>query len=344
MQIERLRSLIKESIQEYIKEIDEAAETAAMEARIAKCDEAILARETRLENLRNLEEAADMLDEVKVKAMENEIKELKKAKAKFEKDKEKKAAKKAGKGKKEVTTDAKTEDTPVDESDVMEKMEMEGEEPKEKALNESFLKMQKLAGVITEAQYNQKKKALTENQITNNPEFSKIEDKAYSFINSPEVTALLTKELNKLSPEEKTELSKNIMSEGGSDKSDFKSTIEKAMSAISLNEDMHDAIRKLGGYKPGQEPTVMDKAAGKVLQGLGVSNIMSMGTLPSLVAMAIDKGFDINLMKMVSDMLGSTQAAVGASVLGGLIGGAILWKIGKILQNEKTTMGTALFN
>jgi hypothetical protein len=170
MQIERLRSLIKESIQEYIKEIDEAAETAAMEARIAKCDEAISARETRLENLRNLEEAAGMLDEAKVKAMENEIKELKKAKAKFEKDKEKKAAKKAGKGKKEVTTDAKTEDTPVDESDVMEKMEMEGDMRNEEALNESFLKMQKLAGVITEAQYNQKKKALVENQEEVSPE------------------------------------------------------------------------------------------------------------------------------------------------------------------------------
>lgn len=156
-QIERLRSLIKESIQEYIKEIDEAAETAAMEARIAKCDEAISTRETRLENLRNLEEAADMLDEAKVKAMENEIKELKKAKAKFEKAKEKRTAKLAGKSKKEVTTDAKTEDAPVDESDVMEKMEMEGDMPKEEALNESFLKMQKLAGVITESQYNSKK-------------------------------------------------------------------------------------------------------------------------------------------------------------------------------------------
>ena len=32
-------------------------------------------------------------------------------------------------------------------------------------MNESFLKMQKLAGVITEAQYNQKKKALVETQI-----------------------------------------------------------------------------------------------------------------------------------------------------------------------------------
>ena len=182
-QIERLRSLIKESIQEYIKEIDEAAETAAMEARIAKCDEAISARETRLENLRNLEEAADMLDEAKVKAMENEIKELKKAKAKFEKAKEKRTAKLAGKGKKEVTTDAKTEDAPVDESDVMEKMEVEGDMPKEEALNESFLKMQKLAGVITEAQYNSKKKALVENQLNEDIlELKQMSKQLYSFL------------------------------------------------------------------------------------------------------------------------------------------------------------------
>lgn len=156
MEINKLRTLIRESIQEYIKEIDEAAETAAMEARIAKCDEAISARETRLENLRNLEEAADMLDETKVKAMENEIKELKKAKLKFEKLAEKRAAKLAGKGKKDekMVTDAMTEkDTPVDESDVMEKMELEGDMSKEEEttegyLNESFRRMQRIAGII----------------------------------------------------------------------------------------------------------------------------------------------------------------------------------------------------
>ena len=84
------------------------------------------------------------------------------SKLKFERLAEKRAAKLAGKDKKKVTTDAKTEDAPVDESDVMGKMEMEGDMPKEEALNESFLKMQKLAGVITEAQYKAKKKVLNE--------------------------------------------------------------------------------------------------------------------------------------------------------------------------------------
>jgi hypothetical protein len=161
MQVEKLRSLIRESIQEYIKEIDGAAEDAANEARISKCEEAIQTREAKL-NAISESDHKDLMDEGKIKGLENEIKELKKAKAKFEKVKEKKANKKAGKDKKEVTTDAKMEDTPVDESDVMEKMEMEGDMSNEEALNESFLKMQKLAGVITEAQYNQKKKALVE--------------------------------------------------------------------------------------------------------------------------------------------------------------------------------------
>jgi len=174
MQVEKLRSLIRESIQEYIKEIDIAAEGAAMEARITKCEEAITSRETKLENLRNLEEAAGMLDENKVKAMENEIKELKKAKLKFERLAEKRAAKLAGKDKKKVTIDAKTEEAPIDEADVTAQMEMSNDEMKEEALNESFLKMQKLAGVITESQYNSKKKALVENQLNENTKHSEL--------------------------------------------------------------------------------------------------------------------------------------------------------------------------
>lgn len=163
--VEKLRSLIRESIQEYIKEIDQAANEAAMDARITKCEEAIQMRETKLNNLKNLEEAADMLDETKVKMMEKEINELKKAKIKFEKQKEKMLNK--GK-KKEVVADAKVEDAPVDEADITAEMTddtmTEGKKKNKKdkkeekeAISESFLKMQKLAGLITEAQYNQKK-------------------------------------------------------------------------------------------------------------------------------------------------------------------------------------------
>jgi len=164
MKIENLRTLIRESIQEYIKEIDEAAETAAMEARIAKCDEAIATREAKLGAISESDHK-DLMDEGKIKGLENEIKELKKAKAKFEKLQEKRANKLAGKkDKKEVVADAKTEDAPVDEADVMAEMDVTDEAVEETSINESFLKMQKLAGVITESQYNQRK-SLIENQI-----------------------------------------------------------------------------------------------------------------------------------------------------------------------------------
>ena len=121
MKLENLRSLIRESVQEYIKEIDQAANEAAMDARITKCEEAINMRESKLEKLRTLEEVSDVLDEAKVKNIEKEINELKKAKAKFEKQKEKMLNK--GK-KKEVVADTETE-AAVEEADVTAEMDLE---------------------------------------------------------------------------------------------------------------------------------------------------------------------------------------------------------------------------
>jgi hypothetical protein len=162
MKIENLRTIIRESIQEYVKEIDDAAENAAMEARISKCDEAIAAREAKLNNLEE-SELRELMDDNKIKELHNEIKELKKAKAKFEKQKEKKAAKKAPKAEKEedVVTDAVTEEAPIATEDIMAEMDTE-EVAEETAINESFLKMQKLAGVITESQYHEKLQTLSE--------------------------------------------------------------------------------------------------------------------------------------------------------------------------------------
>jgi hypothetical protein len=171
MQIERLRSLIRESIQEHIKEIETVAEAAAMEARLAEYDKAIKMCEDKIAAAENLEEIRDLVDDGKINELKKKLKTLTKTKEKLEKQKAKK-----NKGGKEVTTDAETDkeenvgevadamdETYVDETYTMD--EMEKDSMKEEALNESFLKMQKLAGVITETQYNQKKKALVENQV-----------------------------------------------------------------------------------------------------------------------------------------------------------------------------------
>ena len=196
MQIEKLRSLIRESVKDHIKEIEAVAEAAAMEARLAEYGKAIETCESKITKAESLEEVQDLVDEGKLNELKKKLKDLKKAKEKLEKQKAKK-----NKGK-EVTTDAKAdkmdETYTMDENDDLsdeEKEELrkkaeqnpsqalpenddlsdeEKEELRKKAeqnpslalpegkINESFLKMQKLAGVITEGQYRKKVQMLNE--------------------------------------------------------------------------------------------------------------------------------------------------------------------------------------
>ena len=173
MQIEKLRSLIREAVGDHIKEIEAVAEAAAMEARLAEYDKAIKMCEEKIQTAENLEEVKELVDENKLNELRKKLKDLKKTKEKLEKQKAKKNKNKG----KEVTTDAETDkeenvgeaadamdETYVDETYTMDEMEMsdeEKEELKKKAeandkeyniMNESFLKMQKLAGIITETQ------------------------------------------------------------------------------------------------------------------------------------------------------------------------------------------------
>jgi len=175
MQIERLRSLIRESVQDHIKEIEAVAEAAAMDARLAEYDKDIESCENKITSAESLEEIKDLVDEGKINELKKKLKDLKKTKEKLEKQKAKK-----NKGK-EVTTDAETdkeknveegpynqnnnmgddiENANVDETYTMDEMELsdkEKEELKKKAeandkeyniMNESFIRMQKIAGII----------------------------------------------------------------------------------------------------------------------------------------------------------------------------------------------------
>ena len=154
MEINKLRSIIKEAVDAQLKEIEAVAENAAMEARLAEYDKAIKMCETKIETAENLEEVKDLMDEGKINELKKKLKSLTKAKEKLEKAKAKK-----NKGK-EVVTDEPVDETYVEEMDMDKNAivpEMDYTMEEEGAINESFLKMQKLAGVITEAQYNLKK-------------------------------------------------------------------------------------------------------------------------------------------------------------------------------------------
>lgn len=165
MKINRLRSIIRESISENLKEIEDAAENAAMEAKLNAYNEAIDKVNKKIETVESLEEMQELVDPAKLNELKKHLKNLEKSKAKLEKVKAKK-----NKGK-EVTTDAETDkeesvdeatDTMMDETYVEETYTMDKMDMKDEALNESFLKMQKLAGVITEGQYRKKVQMLNE--------------------------------------------------------------------------------------------------------------------------------------------------------------------------------------
>ena len=115
MQIERLRSLIRESVKDHIKEIEAVAEAAAMDARLAEYDKAIKTCEEKIQTAENLEEVKDLMDTGKINELKKKLKDLKNKKEKLEKAKAKK-----NKGK-EVTTDAETDkEETVDETYVEE--------------------------------------------------------------------------------------------------------------------------------------------------------------------------------------------------------------------------------
>ena len=229
-----LKQLIRESINEYIRGIDEAGENAALEAKMKATTEAIELREKKMK-MEGLDEAYhDMLDKGKMKELSSEIKALKKSLAKYEKT----LAKLKSKGEKaeetpeeiidEISLGNDNEDERYDEegnvdpngmydaganyigdegksmdkaqydldpmnenkeekeftikyypstqreADDLEKVEIKAKSYAEakkifqkknpraniinESLNESFLYMQKLAGIITEGQYQAKKK------------------------------------------------------------------------------------------------------------------------------------------------------------------------------------------
>ena len=234
MKVENLRSLIRESINEYIREIDNAGTKAGLQAKVTATEEAIAKRE-KMANMEGIDEAYhEMLDKGKMKEIGSEVKALKKSLTKLQNQLNKlnsKSEPKAEVVKDEVIDEMTAEDdTQLGEDkeselggkrvpkkfkdsnstdwiedkiapkgkfsdkkskgyfevDEVELSDEEKEELRKKAeqnpsqalpegkLNESFLKMQKMAGVITEAQYNSKKKSLIENQLNENTKHSEL--------------------------------------------------------------------------------------------------------------------------------------------------------------------------
>jgi hypothetical protein len=201
MENTQLRQLIRESIQEYIREVETSGNIAAQEAKIRACEEAIALREKKA-NMDGLDEAYhDMMDSAKINELKKEIKELQKYKTKAEKVLEKMKSKAEGKvAKKE---EEMTEEGVIDEVSIDENDPESGPQLEEDSLNEEqMLYMQKLAGIISETEYKAKveeaKKKMTAAQKEKKEDIVKGMKKSKSFGKSKEEKAKMYATATKL--------------------------------------------------------------------------------------------------------------------------------------------------
>jgi hypothetical protein len=157
MKSTELRQLIRESINEYIRDIDEAGNKAALDAKMTATQEAIDLRKKKM-NMEGLDEAYhDMLDKGKVKELSGEVKALEKSLTKLKKQLDKlnsKGAKTEKVEDKEIVDEVEIDETFPESG---EQLEEEENEVDEMDMYES-LHMQKLAGIISETEYNAKVK------------------------------------------------------------------------------------------------------------------------------------------------------------------------------------------
>ena len=211
-----LKQLITESVNEYLREIEEAGNENAVIEKMKSCEEAIAVRERKI-NKEGIEETMhDMIDPKKIKELQKEVKVIEKTLKKYQKQLEKLKSKNKHVGAEDtedsteepeeiidedmeynigINDDEEMEDplmevlTPEEEEELdriedeirykansnsvsfNSKMKERYEELKAKQnqmpappeelnidINESFLYMQKLAGLITEGQYQARKK------------------------------------------------------------------------------------------------------------------------------------------------------------------------------------------
>ena len=215
-----LKQLITESVNEYLREIEEAGNVNSMLEKIEKCKEAIAVRESKI-NKEGIEEAMhDMIDPKKIKELQKEVKVIEKTLKKYQKQLEKLKSKNKHVGAEDTEDSTEEPEEIIDENveDMEYNMGMNDDEEMEDPLmevltpeeeeelgeiedyiryegnsqgagpgnkkigerykelkdkqnqmpappeelnidiNESFLYMQKLAGLITEGQYRAKSK------------------------------------------------------------------------------------------------------------------------------------------------------------------------------------------
>ena len=166
----------KKSYMMELAEIDAQSAIVAMEAKINKLEEMAKAKETRLEMVSEDENLSELISKSAVKEMQKEIKEIRKMQERLKKVYEKKNSKKMPEMvDEEEKVDEMVDPTNMDldkavygddaerdpmtgniKEDELDEAHCNTEEDDTDSMNEEFLRMQKLAGVISEEEYKSK--------------------------------------------------------------------------------------------------------------------------------------------------------------------------------------------
>lgn len=201
----KLKQLIRESINEYIKKIDEAGYIAGVKAKFDATQEAINKRKKMVELDGLDEDVQGMIDERKVKEVNNEIKALEKSLAKLQKQLDKLNAKSEKSSKVEDTEEKEiVDEVVIDENNPENGPQLE--ETDENMNIYEVLQMQKLAGILSEEEYKTKveeAKKMTATQKEKKEDIVKGMKKSKSFGKSKDEKAKMYATATKLAKNKK---------------------------------------------------------------------------------------------------------------------------------------------
>ena len=198
------------------------------------------------------------------------------------------------------------------------------------------LRMQKLAGIITEGSFKKKvdeisKGVTSPQQIDSADELAK---KIDAFFNTPEAQNILNKFNSSLQTTQKDTLNKLVKENDLSDPSFvsfFKDNLRNWAKQIKTqNEDINEGALELADDIAYGVADFMRKFA-KV-------NIMGMGMLPVLTSAAVEYFGGPEVLSKAVELVGDPLAATGASVIATLIGSALVWKLVDKATGEETSI------
>ena len=171
-----IKQVIKEAknpLANKMKEIENQGRIAALETKLAAIQEMIDETEDRLTRIDEDNEFNEMMDKTKVKEVRKQLKELEKAKGKLEKERAKMEGKasRPKKQEKEIVDEAGPDPEFDDMDDFSDFEDLDLSDPmdygtNENKLDESALRMQKLAGLITESDIKKKNKKINERYLS----------------------------------------------------------------------------------------------------------------------------------------------------------------------------------